>query len=101
RGGEIDDAGKIFTLDQQIDRAREIVFVNPRYKLGAGALWAAQTVANQTQEHIERASLIRTESNGAAHRDLARTRRTRGEKAFFPSFRDVDRKIPGIGSPGL
>src|ERR1700733_4493039 len=99
--GEIDDAEKLLADDQHIDRAYKVSFMNPGNELRSIPLSAAETMANQAREHIEHAPSIRTQSKRAADGDLSCERRGCREESFFPTFCNINRKVPGIGSAWL
>src|ERR1019366_3217705 len=55
----------------------------------------------KAQECIEHSPSVGAESHRTAYRDLARKRRRSREESFFPSLRNVDGEVPGVGSPWL
>src|SRR5258708_3047168 len=75
--------------------------MNPRDKLSARQRGSAQTVANKIQKYIEDAASISAEGHGAPESNLSDSRSRGGEESLFPSLRNLNRKVPGVGCPCL
>src|SRR6185437_13468887 len=75
--------------------------MNPRNKLSARQRSSAETVANKIQKHIEDAASISAEGHGAPEGNLSNPRSRSGEEGLFPSLRNLNRKVPGVGGSCL
>src|SRR5258708_32051817 len=100
-GGEVYDAGEVLGGDEEFDGANEIGFVDPGDELIAGAIGAAEAVADEREEDIEDSAGVGAEGHGAAQGDLAGARSGGGEEGFFPGFGDLDGEVPGVGYAGF
>ena len=94
---EVDWAGDVFMLDEEVDGAGKVSLVNPGDELAAIALGSTEANADEVEQDGEGASGNRAEDNGAAQSDFARAWRGDGEEECFPVLGDADGKIPGLG----
>src|SRR5882757_7074240 len=101
RGGEVDDAGEVRCGDEEFNGADEIDFVDPGDELIAGAVGAAEAVADEGEEDVEDSVGVGAEGHGAAQGDLASAGSGGGEEGFLPSFGDLDGEVPGVGCTGF
>ena len=92
---------KLVVGDEELDGADEVDLVDPGDELSAGAVGAAEAVANEVEEDIEDSAAIGAEGHGTAQGDLAGVGSGRGEEGGLPGFGDVDGEVPGVGRAGL
>src|ERR1700761_4010973 len=71
RRGEVDDAGEVLCGDEEFDGADEVGFVDPRDELIAGAVGAAEAVADEGEEDVEDSAGVGAEGHGAAQGHFA------------------------------
>ncbi len=75
--------------------------MDPGDELIAGAVGAAEAVADEGEEDVEDSAAVGAEGHGAAEGEFARSRRGGGEEGFFPGFGDLDGEVPGVGCAGF
>src|SRR4029077_21236207 len=95
---QIHHAVERLARNQHIDCPNEVGVMNPGNKLRAGPLPPAEAAANQAEEYVENSTSIRAEGHRTADRDLPRARCRSREESIFPRLRNVDRKLPRVGS---
>ena len=73
-GGEVHRPGEVVPVDQELDRADEIVVVDPGHVLRAARDGSAEPEPRQPQQDVEDAAAIGTHHHGRAQGDLAGVR---------------------------
>jgi hypothetical protein len=99
-GDDVDDAGEVLCGDDEFDRADEIDFVDPGDKLIAGAVGAAEAVADEREEDVEDSAGVGAEVM-ALRRATLRVRGVRVEKkASSQALATWMEKFQVSGAPG-
>ncbi len=70
--GQVDGAGDVLVLEQEVDGASVVLVVHPGDVLAAVTLSAAQSKAHQSQQHGEDAAAIGAHGSGLMTIDVRR-----------------------------
>ena len=95
--GEVDGAVEVFALDEEVDGAAEVGFVNPTNELTPAALRSAEAEADEIEKGFKGVARRGAESDGTAQCDFARVWSPGGEELGLPVFGDTDGEVPCIG----